>query len=100
MVNVAMSTALQGEHSRIEQQHAGGAAGHQRRNHSNLEPENGDGGSYRKQKRPGINTRELRRIERKRKSVYRLDFAENRVDGEPNREVEDDAYDGRRDCSE
>ncbi len=25
---------------------------------------NGDGGSYRKQKRPGINARELRRVER------------------------------------
>jgi hypothetical protein len=100
MVNVAMSTAPLGEHSRIEQQHAGGAARDQRRNHATFEPENGDGRFYRKQKRPGIDARELGRVERKRTSVYRLDFAENRVDGEPNREVEDDAYDGRRDCRE
>jgi hypothetical protein len=66
MVNVVMSTAPLGEHSRIEQQHADGAAGHQRRNQFNLEPENGDGGFYRKQKRPGINACELRRAERLR----------------------------------
>jgi hypothetical protein len=84
------------EHPHRKQNHARGAARRQRQNHSSLEPENSNGRSERKHKRSRIDARKLRCIERKQESTHRFDIAEDGVNGEPNREVENNANDRRR----
>src|SRR5882757_3295088 len=83
------------EHPHVKENHAGKAACCKRWDHSDLDPENGNDGSHRKQECPGIDARKLRCIERKQESAHRLNFAEQRVDAEPDREVENDADDSR-----
>ncbi len=88
------------QHPHVKENHACKAACCKGRNHSYLEAENGNGGSHRKQECQGIDARKLRCIEHEQESAHRLDFVEDRVDGEPDREVENDAGDSGRDCRE
>src|ERR1051326_1812688 len=80
--------------------HAGGAAGAEGRDHAEFEAENRAGGRDRERQGPHIDARQLRCVERKAEALHRRGLAEYGVHREPDCEVENDADDRRGDRRE
>src|SRR5262249_17968410 len=63
-------------------------------NHADLEAEDCEGGRDGKRKRPNVDTGEHWRIERERENPHRRRLTKDRVDCEPDGEIEDHANHG------
>lgn len=76
------------------ERHARGSGRGERLNKTEAKGEDGYGGCDRKQKRPGVDASKARRVKIQAEAVDVYGFVKNRVDREPDREIEDYANDG------